>query len=367
MKNRYTIMALLCLFTLHARSQGYPMETMGSPVNSCTADNYTGWTNHGILQFSGTAEVQNMNPSNNLNASGSGNVFFTNTTGTYLQMAGFNPSNSPASMDITFAMYGYNVNNLNELVLEYSTNGTTYTPLPYKRLFRNYLPPTPWDVMVSDPLPASVGFTQVKLRFRQTSSTQQFRIDDIEASFYATLPIQLLSFSAVKSAAGVALHWTANTTSEKEWFVLEYSKDARHFTPLATIPVTSVGESGYGYNDKISQEKIFYRLKMTDTDGKTAYSSIIYVSAQVETARLLQAAYPVPASDVLNTRLFSHTKKTVAVSLTDLSGKKVLQQSITVTPGINTCRLFIDRLPPGPYVLHVAAGTQTESKAILIQ
>lgn len=367
MKNLYTLTALLCLFAISGKSQNYPMETVGTPSNTCMAETYNGWANTGLLVFNGNSEVQNVNSSNNLNASGGGNVFFTNTPGTFLQISGFNPANSPATMDISFSMYGYNVNNLSELVLEYSTDGINYTALPYKRLFRNYLPPTPWDVMVSDPLPAAVGFTSVKLRFRQTSSTQQFRIDDIETNFYSALPVHLLNFSAFKLKSDVQVNWTVRSVSDKEVYVLERGNDGRHFTPVATMNATGVGEFAYTYTDISTGDKTFYRLKLTDADGKTAYSQIIFIQPVIRDNRLIQSVYPVPARDRVNTQVVGNSGETAQVMLTDMSGRVVRMQQFNLATGFNNCALDVQGLHAGAYVLRISSGARIETKTILVQ
>jgi hypothetical protein len=343
------------------------METVGSPTTSCIVNTYTGWANNGLLNFTGTSEVQNVNASNNLSASGGGNVFFTNVVGTYLDISGFAPTSSPQNLDITFSMYGYNAANLNELILEYTTDGVTYTPVPYKRLFRNYLPPTPWDVMVSDPLPGSVNFTTLKIRFRQTSSVQTFRIDDVKANFYFTLPIKLISFSAYSAKGENQLEWRASSTDEHEYFVVEKSNNGRYFTPIGNVQVKGIGDHSYRFADN-SISKTFYRLKLVDVSGRTTYSQIIFVNEKATGTELIQKIYPVPAKHVLNTQLLSNKQEKVVLSLSDMSGRLVLNRSFSLTQGMNNCALNIEKLNSGMYILKIVTGENiTETKTVVIQ
>ena len=369
MKNRYALIVLLCTsyFSSTGQQNSYPMETVGSPTASCVVNTYTGWANNGLLSFSGTSEVQNVNASNNLSASGGGNVFFTNTVGTDLEISGFAPSTAPQSLDITFSMYGYNPSNLSELILEYTTDGVNYTPLIYKRLFRNYLPPTPWDVMVSDPLPGTISFTNLKLRFRQTSNVQTFRIDDIEANFYFTLPIKLISFSAYNAKGENQLEWRASSTDEHEYFVVEKSANGRFFTPIANVQVKGIGDHSYRFADNATG-KTFYRLKLVDVSGRTTYSSIVYINEKANGTELIQKIYPVPATLVLNTQLLSTKQENVMVSLSDMSGRNVITRSFSLTPGMNNCALNVEKLNAGMYILKiVTAENITETKTVIIQ
>lgn len=368
MKNLYLTAALLCAAHLTTNAQNsYPMETVGTPSSSAAVTAYSGWTNNGVLTFSGNAEVQNINPSNNLSASGGGNVFFTNVTGTYLDISGFAPTTVPQGLDITFGMYGYNPVNLNELVLEYSTDGgTTYTPLTYKRLFRNYLPPTPWDVMVSDPLPGSINFSNFKIRFRQTSAAQQFRIDDFEANFYYTLPIKLISFSAQPNKTETLLSWKANSTDEHEYFVVEKSHDGRKFNPIATVQVKGVGDHHYKFSD-LATAKTFYRLKLVDVSGKTNYSQILYVNGGDAGTGFIQKVYPVPARQTINAQVLSTKEDNAVIRVIDMWGKTILVRNQMLISGINNCSVDVQKLSQGMYLLQITTGTVSETKPVLIQ
>jgi hypothetical protein len=367
MKNRYSMTVLLCTIYFTSFSQtSYQMETVGTPVSSCNAGSYTGWVNSGVLTFNGNAEVQNTNASNNMNASGGGNVMFTNTAGTYLQISGFNPSTVPASMDISFDMYGYNVNNLNELVLEYSTDGITYTQVPYRRLLRNYVAPTPWDLMVSDPLPGNIASTNLKIRFRQTSTTQIFQLDDIAANFYSTLPVKLISFTAAKIKSDVQLNWIGASTDEHEYFVLEKSFDGRYFSEVANVQAKGIGEFTYNYNDKAGAEKTFYRLKLVDANGRSNYSQMVFVQ-NVTKFELIQSIYPNPAKNSLNTQLLSSKQDNAVLQLTDLSGRLVMNKQFSLAPGINNCALALEKLKAGMYVLKISANGTIETRPIVIQ
>jgi len=108
MKNQLTLlMAMAMCLPCFAQQSSYPIETVGTPVSFTPVNAYTGWTNNGILTYSGTAEIQNINCSDNMSASGNGNVFFNNTPGINFNITGFTPSAVPTSPEITFNMFGY--------------------------------------------------------------------------------------------------------------------------------------------------------------------------------------------------------------------------------------------------------------------
>jgi hypothetical protein len=96
------------------------------------------------------------------------------------------------------------------------------------------------------------------------------------------LPLKLLSF-AVKRENGIhLLEWsTANETGVKE-FIVERSGDGVHFERTGIIKPEAAGASThyYSYADRQPLKKNnYYRLKMVDLDGKTAYGPTRLIKA----------------------------------------------------------------------------------------
>ncbi|WP_315820288.1 adventurous gliding motility protein AgmC [Paraflavitalea speifideaquila] len=80
----------------------------------------------------------------------------------------------------------------------------------------------------------------------------------------ATLPVQLLSFKAVRTNNGVALNWTTGEESNSHSFSLERSNDGRSFTALGNVPAAGFAATPttYAYTDAHSAPGInYYRLK----------------------------------------------------------------------------------------------------------
>ncbi len=77
-----------------------------------------------------------------------------------------------------------------------------------------------------------------------------------------------------------------------------------------------------------------------------------FTSISETTPPLTFSAYPNPATDVINITLNGHWKNNANVSLTDMAGKKVLQQLLTTQKEI---QLNVSALPSGHYVLLVTA------------
>ena len=153
-------------------------ETFGSV--SATTSIATHETNNGFdnddATFTGTADIRNTNPSSGYTgASGLANVFFTNTVGKYLLIEGIN-SSSYSNISMSLGHHKNTNAGNNELSIEVSSDGTNWNSLTYSR-------PTGTGTAVwllitpSGTIPAAQN---LRIRFTQTSTGPQFRIDDIK-------------------------------------------------------------------------------------------------------------------------------------------------------------------------------------------
>ena len=127
------------------------------------------------LSFVGTADVRTTTPSTYVGASAGNNVFITNTIGKYIEISNIDTSNY-TSITLSLGLYkSTTASNGSELVIETSSDGTTYTPLTFTK-------PTgagtaTWTII--NPTGTISSCYNLRIRFRQTSTTTQFRIDDI--------------------------------------------------------------------------------------------------------------------------------------------------------------------------------------------
>ncbi len=172
--------SLLLLFTLHS-SRGQTtifFENVGTPVANTVISLYNGWQNGSPVSFtSGSPEVDvrtSTSSTGYTGASGNGNVFFTNTVGRFLLVSGINTTGYTA-ISLSLGHFKSTTAGNNELTIEVSSDGTTYSPLTYSR-------PTGsgtanWALITPNgSIPATAN---LRIRFTQTSITTQFRIDDI--------------------------------------------------------------------------------------------------------------------------------------------------------------------------------------------
>lgn len=118
----------------------------------------------------------------------------------------------------------------------------------------------------------------------------------------ASLPIELLDFSATVNGNVVKLTWTTLSEINNDYFTIDRSVDMQNFEHLLDLP--GAGNS----RQKITYQTIdpmpltgnaYYRLKQTDYDGKYAYEGYVAVFMELKSGKEI-LVFPNPAKDFVN-------------------------------------------------------------------
>ena len=147
----------------------------GTSVLVTTAIASNTFQNSGILTYGGTADVRATTVSNNVGASGGNNVFVTNAIGRNFEISNIDTSNFNNITLSTGFYKSTTASNGSELVIEVSSDGITYTPLSF--ILTTGTGTAIWKTI--NPTGSIPTCFNLRIRFRQTSGTPQFRIDDI--------------------------------------------------------------------------------------------------------------------------------------------------------------------------------------------
>jgi hypothetical protein len=153
-------------------------ENMGTPSTTTATSSYTGFQNFGVgsITFSGTSDVRTSTASSGYTGvSGNGNVYIANTAGNSLIISGI-VTTGYTSISCSFGIYKSSTTATGaDLLFEYSTDGTNWTSASYTALPTG-AGTTIWYLRSGSGLPAAAN---LRIRFRQTGSATQYRIDDI--------------------------------------------------------------------------------------------------------------------------------------------------------------------------------------------
>jgi hypothetical protein len=126
------------------------------------------------------------------------------------------------------------------------------------------------------------GSKDVVLEYFENNGANRISISSSFAPL-ATLPIKLISWSAVLNGDKAQLQWKTGTSLNFSHFLVQRSNDGASFQNISTVSYPYANgqtERSFSYKDSYSiTSNTFYRLAMVDIDGKTEYSSIIRLSA----------------------------------------------------------------------------------------
>jgi hypothetical protein len=204
------------------------------------------------LTMSGAGDIRNnQNSVGYQQASGGSNVFITTTPGTDFQIAGINTLDG-YNFQLNFGIFkSSNGSSGSELVVEVSSNGSSYNQLSFPALPTGSGTAIWYYRTASGIIPAT---SNLRIRFRQTSSTSQFRIDDVKLTFNDSL-------------AGITAN--GNTT----------------FCNPGNVVLTAKSGSAYNWNSGGSTQSItanttnFYLCMITSNNGCVLRSNTINVNA----------------------------------------------------------------------------------------
>jgi hypothetical protein len=168
----------------------------------------------------------------------------------------------------------------------------------------------------------------------------------------ATLPQNLLSFTASKGDNKVTLNFTTTNELKLSSFDVERSADGSSFTTIGTV--TGKGASGsYTYIDAQPLSSMnYYRLKMITQNGDYSYSKILSIRYDKNAS---VSIFPNPAKDAVTVQLHMPAG---AVPLQIIDGMGRIVKSMTLQSSGSTLSTLIDisDLARGQYYIH--AGRQ---------
>jgi hypothetical protein len=166
------------------------------------------------------------------------------------------------------------------------------------------------------------------------------------------LPIKLFSFGAIVNNCVVNLNWVSESEVDLKSYEVESSVNGQNFKTAVTITPSQPNVSSmqkYSYQDKNPpQGKVYYRLKMTNSDGSFTYSSTIPL--KLDCNKSLIVAYPNPVTDdILNVNVTNSNENATNANLFDSDGRLVYSNKLI--SGTNS--IDMKKFPKGLYFLEL--------------
>jgi len=212
---------------------------------------------------------------------------------------------------------------------------------------------------------STVNLAENSVRQSGIAAFSYWTVGDVNAP----LPVELVSFTAVKKDKNALLSWTTAVEKDSKGFEVEVSSNQQEFRKIGFVESNNgTSLQHYTFTDSESNKAgiRYYRLKQVDYDGTATYSAVKAVN--FNNFSLNVNVYPNPFSNEVNLTLNAEIAKDATVTLTDLTGKTVLTKQIKVEKGSNQFKLETESsLPAGAYLLTVQLGTERFTTKLLKQ
>jgi hypothetical protein len=197
----------------------------------------------------------------------------------------------------------------------------------------------------------------------------------IDASIISALPVELVSFSALKRANSIELRWNTATELNNYGFEVERSFDKKNWEMLDFVAGHGTVNSprSYTWNDasalRSNRNEIHYRLRQIDRDGSFEYSSVVSVNLHGESGFAIHPAFPNPFNPSTTFTLRLQSDEVLHVRITDASGRTVATpvNGEMMSAGTHNITFHADDLPSGVYFAMVMTATQSGSIKLMLQ
>jgi Secretion system C-terminal sorting domain len=171
------------------------------------------------------------------------------------------------------------------------------------------------------------------------------------ANVTGVLSSNTFSFDASWVNDEARLQWKPENEKSIESFNIEKSFDSKEFKVIGkTNTNTILNNSSYSFIDNTLKEiNNFYRIKIIEKNGSASYSKILLLK-NANNAEI--KIWPNPFAEKININYIALKIEDVAIKVTDLSGRIVMQENLKMQKGNNQFNLPMEMsLPSGIYFL----------------
>ena len=169
------------------------------------------------------------------------------------------------------------------------------------------------------------------------------------------LPITINYFNGAKQNGNHLLNWkiTCNSTPGAT-IVMERSTDGRNYSSIYSIYATALRcQQPFNYTDNQPAGGInYYRLKMTDADGKVTYSSIVSLINAVKGIDIMNIAPNPIVNGNFKLNISAAQKAQMDIVITDMQGRVMQRQTVNLIAGFNALPMNVTNLAIGTYQVY---------------
>lgn len=181
------------------------------------------------------------------------------------------------------------------------------------------------------------------------------------------LPVTGMELFPMRQGTTVLLTWRTEAEINSANFEIQRSSDGIYFIPVGTMSAAGNSNSTLWYrftDPSVPRTRIYYRLKMVDTDMRFTMSAVRSVGAANQSDGI--SLYPNPARSSVSLVLPEAASGSMSWRIISLPGQ--LQQQGLISNGTNMVVINTGKLTRGLYLLQVTRGDQVMySEKLFIQ
>ena len=216
-------------------------------------------------------------------------------------------------------------------------------------------------------VPSLVYWNAIASRWEVTVSVTGFSGFYVHTNINFALPVTINYLDGIKQSNTNQLNWklTCNTAPSVT-INLERSADARNFSSIYSVSATALRcEQPFNYGDGQPLNGInYYRLKVTDADGRVTYSNTIAILNATKGFAIVNVApHPVTGSS-FKLNIASADQAKINLVISDVLGRVMATQTVSLVNGYNSIDMNAGNLAPGTYNIY---GTTNDLRSGVIR
>ncbi|HHH54253.1 MAG TPA: T9SS type A sorting domain-containing protein [Bacteroidetes bacterium] len=186
-----------------------------------------------------------------------------------------------------------------------------------------------------------VGFGEIKIGVSPITATELVNFD----------------MNCDEKQGKTELTWSLVNESKTVNFDIEKSLDGTNWNSINSTGNISIqnGQSQYKYVDN-SEEDAYYRIKVTEQNGKTRYTDAHFCSKSTIKAK----AFPNPFNNNISVEILAQNNDPVVYKLTDVFGRVIKKGILNTNSVIHQLEFNGFDLVPGNYILNISQGSKSK-------
>lgn len=168
------------------------------------------------------------------------------------------------------------------------------------------------------------------------------------------LPISINYFTGAKNNGNHLLNWKLTCVSSPSASIdMERSIDGRNYSSIYSVYATALRcQQPFNYTDNAPAKGVnYYRLKMTDANGKVTYSSVVSLINAIKGIELMNISPNPIVNSAFNLNISAAAKTQMDLVITDMQGRVMQRQSVPMIAGFNQIPVTVKNLAAGTYQL----------------